>query len=56
MAPKMKENQRYSVVSTRLDDETYAWLCKLAKESDTTLSLTVEGMIKAVKGMTYGKV
>ena len=51
MAPKHKENPRYAVISTRLDDATYAWVSKLARENDSTIAAVVEAMIQQVRSM-----
>ena len=48
---KMKENPRYAVVSTRLDDDTHDWVCKLARENDSTIAAIVEAMIQQVRKM-----
>ena len=45
MAPKMKENPRYNLVSTRLDDATYDSLEQFARQHNVNRCQAAEALI-----------
>lgn len=51
---KTKENPRYAVVTTRLDDEHYDWIARKAAENNSTVCAVMEAIVRQVRRLSDG--